>query len=366
MIKFLDLKAITVQHRQEIMSAIERVVDSGWYILGNEVEAFEHEFARYTGTGHCIGVDNGLNALTLILRAYREMGHMKPGDEVIVPANTYIATILAVNENGLVPVLVEPDIRTFNIDPALTEEKITPRTKAILAVHLYGRAADMNPVREIADRHGLKVIEDAAQAHGAHYSGKMAGNLGDAAGFSFYPGKNLGALGDGGAVTTSDDELAEVIRVLRNYGSQEKYHNRYQGVNSRLDEIQAAVLRVKLKYLDEENQKRREIASYYLDHIHNPEIILPDPGEPNGHVWHQFVVRCRERDTLQKHLLNNGIQTMIHYPIPPHKQKAFQEWNQRKYPITELIHKQVLSLPVHHLLVEEEMSQIVEILNSPF
>jgi dTDP-4-amino-4,6-dideoxygalactose transaminase len=363
MIKFLDLKAITARHREEIMSALERVVDSGWYILGKEVEAFEHEFARYTGAAHCIGVDNGLNALNLILRAYREIGAMKAGDEVIVPANTYIATILAISENGLVPVLVEPHIQTYNIDPALVRDKITPRTKAILAVHLYGRVADMNPIREIADQYGLKVIEDAAQAHGARYSGKMAGNLGDAAGFSFYPGKNLGALGDGGAVATSDDGLAEVIRVLRNYGSQEKYHNRYRGVNSRLDEIQAAILRVKLKYLDEENRKRQEIARYYLEHIKNSAIILPGPGEPAAHVWHQFVVRNRERDALQTHLLDNGIQTMIHYPIPPHHQKAFTEWNQRSYPVTEQIHREVLSLPIGPVLTEAEVDHIIDSMN---
>lgn len=363
MIKFLDLQAINAQHREKIMSAIARVVDSGWYILGQEVEAFEREFAHYTGATHCVGVDNGLNALTLIFRAYKEMGVMREGDEVIVPANTYIATILAICENDLVPILVEPDIRSFNIDPELIESQITPRTRAILAVHLYGRVAETDLIRHIAEKHGLKVIEDAAQAHGARYRGKMTGNLGDAAGFSFYPGKNLGALGDGGAVTTSNDELAEVLRALRNYGSHEKYRNRYRGVNSRLDEIQAAVLRVKLKYLEEENKQRQEIARCYLDQIHNPEVILPDPGESASHVWHQFVVRCRNRDELRQYLSDKGIQTMIHYPIPPHRQQAFSEWNRRSYPVTEQVHSEVLSLPINPVLVDAEIAHIIDSMN---
>ena len=349
MIKFLDLKAVNEQYRPEINAAIQRVLDSGWYLLGEEVSSFEQEFADYCGAKQCIGVGNGLDALILILMGYIELGVMSEGDEVIVPANTYIASILAISRAGLKPVLVEPDERTYNIDPTLIEAAITERTKAIMAVHLYGQCADMDPINAIAKKHGLKVIEDAAQAHAATYRGRKTGSLGDAAGFSFYPGKNLGALGDGGAVTTSDDELAKVISALRNYGSHEKYHNKYKGMNSRLDEIQAAILRVKLKYLDADTDKRRVVANTYLDQlsaINHPQLILPHTAEGCTPAWHLFVVRSPQRDQLAEHLKQQGIQTMIHYPIPPHRQQAYPELHHLSLQITETIHREVLSLPV--------------------
>ncbi|MED0652873.1 DegT/DnrJ/EryC1/StrS family aminotransferase [Anoxybacillus geothermalis] len=361
MIPFLDLKKINLQYKKEIEAAMARVLESGWYILGKEVEKFEEEFAAYCGTKYAIGVANGLDALTLILKAY-DIGE---GDEVIVPANTYIATILAISANGATPVLVEPDINSYNLDPSKIEEKITSKTKAIMVVHLYGQVANMDPINEIAKKYNLKVIEDAAQAHGAVYGDKRAGSLGDVAGFSFYPSKNLGALGDGGAITTNDDELAEKLRALRNYGSHEKYKNLFKGVNSRLDEIQAAILRVKLKYLDKDNEKRRQIAEYYLNHIKNEKVILPiiENGNRLSHVWHLFVVKVENRERFQKYLKENGIQTSIHYPIPPHKQKAYEEWSHCSFSISEKIHKTVISLPISPVLAFEHVKKIVKIIN---
>lgn len=363
MIPFLDLKGINAQYRAELIEACTRVIDSGWYIQGNEHKEFEKEFAQYCGAKHCIGVANGLDALILILRAYKEMGVMNDGDEVIVPSNTYIASILAISENGLVPILVEPNINTYLIDPSEIEEKITPKTKAILPVHLYGQTCQMTQINAIAKKYALKVIEDSAQSHGAYFGDRRCGNLSDASGFSFYPGKNLGALGDGGAVTTNDDELAATIRALGNYGSHKKYENIYQGVNSRLDEIQAAMLRVKLRYLDKETDKRRVIANYYLENIINNKIILPLVEHENNHVWHLFVIRTQKRDELQKYLLDNGIQTLIHYPISPHKQQAYKEWNNDSYPISEQIHDEVLSLPISGVQSLEDTKKIAQVLN---
>lgn len=364
MIPFLDLKAINAQYADELKEAVSKVIDSGWYIQGNECHKFEEEFAKYCETKYCIGVGNGLDALSLIIRAYKEMGIMKGGDEIIVPANTYIASILAISENSLLPVLVEPDITTYNIDPALIEERITSNTKAIMAVHLYGQVAAMDDINAIAQKYNLKIIEDSAQAHGAIYKGKRAGNLGDASGFSFYPGKNLGALGDGGAITTNDEELANTIRALGNYGSHKKYENLYKGTNSRLDEIQAAMLRVKLAYLDNEINHRRKIASYYLDNIKNKNIILSRAREKDNHVWHVFVIRTKKREELQKYLSDNGIQTLIHYPLPPHRQKAYKEWSDLSFPITENIHKEVLSLPISGIQNLKDVKKIVEVINN--
>lgn len=363
MIPFLDLKGINAQYRSELIEACKRVIDSGWYIQGNECKAFDTEFAEYCGTKHAIGVANGLDALILIIRAYKETGIMSDGDEVIVPSNTYIASILAISQNDLVPVLVEPEINTYLIDPTKIEEKITSKTKAILPVHLYGQTCDMDLITTIARKHNLKVIEDSAQSHGAYFGTKRSGNLGDASGFSFYPGKNLGALGDGGAVTTNDDELAATIRALGNYGSHKKYENLYQGLNSRLDEMQAALLRVKLRHLDSEIAKRREIADYYLQNIKNDKVILPALTRQENHVWHLFVIRTAERDSLQQYLNEKGIQTLIHYPIPPHKQQAYQAWNNQSYPISETIHNNVLSLPISGVQGMEETRKIVEALN---
>lgn len=363
MIPFLDLKGINTQYRAELIEACTRVIDSGWYVQGNEHKEFEKEFAQYCGTKHAIGVANGLDALILILRAYKELGIMKDGDEVIVPSNTYIASILAISQNNLIPVLVEPDITTYLLDWTRIEEKITSKTKAIMPVHLYGQACQMDKINEIAKKYTLKVIEDSAQAHGAYFENKRSGNLGDASGFSFYPGKNLGALGDGGAVTTNDDTLAQAIRALGNYGSHKKYENLYKGINSRLDEMQAAMLRVKLRYLDNESAKRREIANYYLENIKNENIILPTIREEDHHVWHLFVIRTKQRDELQKYLLDNGIQTLIHYPIPPHKQKAYAEWSAQNYPISEQIHDEVLSLPISGVQSMESTRMIVKHLN---
>ena len=363
MIKFLDLKAINERYRGEIDDAIQRVLDSGWYLLGEEGAAFEQEFATYCGAKHCLGVANGLDALILILMAYRELGVMQEGDEVIVPANTYIASILAISRAGLKPVLVEPDERTYNIDPDLIEPAITERTKAIMAVHLYGQCADMDPIHAIAQKHGLKVIEDAAQAHGATYRGRKAGALGDAAGFSFYPGKNLGCLGDGGAVTTSDDALADAIQALRNYGSHVKYHNKYKGMNSRLDEIQAAILGVKLRHLDADTDKRRQVAELYLSELssiqHPASFILPYVADYGSHAWHLFVIRHPQRDALAKHLAEQGVQTMIHYPIPPHQQHAYPEFVDLELPITEAIHREVLSLPISPVLDLSSANRII-------
>lgn len=365
MIKFLDLLKINQLHEKEIKDAMNSIFDSGWYIQGEAYKAFENNYASFCGTKHCIGVANGLDALILTIRAYKELGRFSEGDEVIVPSNTYIASILAVSENGLVPVLVEPDIRTFNIDPANIEAKITKRTKAILPVHLYGQLADMKAINEIARKYDLKVIEDAAQSQGASLEGRRAGSWGDAAGHSFYPGKNLGALGDAGAITTNDDELATVLRAICNYGSHKKYLNQYKGVNSRLDELQAAVLSVKLKYLDAENDKRRQIAKTYLNKITNPAIVLPAyPTGELSHVWHLFVVRVEDRQHFQEYLTSNTIQSVIHYPIPPHKQEAYKEWNNHSYPVSERIHEEVLSLPLSPVMEEYMIEAVIDCLNN--
>ncbi|NLQ18974.1 DegT/DnrJ/EryC1/StrS family aminotransferase [Marinomonas sp. M1K-6] len=364
MIPFLDLKAINAQYRDELVEAATRVIDSGWYVQGTEVKAFEQEFAEYCGTKLCIGVANGLDALTLTLRAWKEMGKLKEGDEVIVPANTYIASILAITENRLIPVLVEPDMATYNICPINAEAAVTEKTRVILPVHLYGQLADMPAIMDIASRHNLLVLEDSAQAHGASINGIKAGNWGHASGFSFYPGKNLGALGDAGAITTSDDELAQTIRALGNYGSHKKYENLYQGVNSRLDEMQAAMLRVKLRHLDTETQRRREVAIAYAKGITNPTIKLPISPDSTleslaNHAFHLFVIQTKERDKLQKQLTEAGIQTLIHYPIPPHKQNAYKAWNSSEYPITESIHQKILSLPISPVMCNEQVKIIV-------
>ncbi len=363
MIPFLDLAEINRPYRDALREAAERVIASGWYILGEEAARFEKAFADYCGTAHAVGVSSGLSALELIFRAYREMGMMEEGDEVIVPANTYIASILAVSANRLVPVPVEPDEETMNIDPDRIAAAITSKTRAILAVHLYGRSADMPAIREIARRHRLRVVEDGAQAHGAACGGVRVGALGDACGFSFYPGKNLGALGDGGAVTTDDDDLAETVRVLRNYGSERKYYNRYKGENARLDEIQAAFLSCKLPMLDACNARRREIADYYLSHIDNPAVRLPAEAPQGASVWHLFVVRSGDRERLQAYLAEEGIATMIHYPVPPHRQEAYREWSGMVLPVTERIHREVLSIPLHERLRDEDAAYIAERLN---
>lgn len=370
MIKFLDLQKVTEKYKAEIKESVNRVIESGWYLLGEEIEQFESEFAAFCGAAHCIGVANGLDALRLILRGYLELGLLQEGEEVIVPANTYIASILAITENRLIPVLVEPDIRTYNIDADLIEPAITSKTRAIMVVHLYGRNAINDKIQRLCEKYNLKLIEDNAQASGAMFKDKRTGSLGDAAGNSFYPGKNLGAFGDAGAVTTNDDELAEIIRAIGNYGSIKKYENKYKGLNSRLDEIQAAILRVKLRYLESDNQHRREIAQMYCDKIINPSIILPVVkarlpfAADTSHVWHLFVIRNKRRDELQQYLSANGIQTLIHYPIPPHKQKAFKEWNTLSFPITEEIHQQVLSLPISQVMNQDEVKYISDRLNS--
>lgn len=364
MIKFLDLKAVTAMHADEISAAVQRVVDGGWYLQGNENKAFAEEYARYIGTRYCVGCGNGLDALTLILRAYKEMGRLHDGDEVIVPANTYIATILAITENNLTPVLVEPRIDTFQIDDNLIERAITSRTRAIMIVHLYGLCAYTERINEICHNHNLLLIEDNAQAHGCRYNDRLTGSLGNAAAHSFYPGKNLGALGDGGAVTTDDEELANMIGALGNYGSERKYVFQYKGRNSRLDEIQAAVLRVKLKYLDADNALRRSIAMQYIEHIDNPLLTLPSTDYCHSSVHHIFPVLCSERERLQQHLLNQGIQTMIHYPIPPHRQQCYADMGLLSLPITERIHREELSLPLNPTLQQEEIEQIIEAANS--
>lgn len=422
MIKFLDIQKITLSFEPDVSQAIDRIVKRGWFLLGDEVNAFENEYRDYIGSKHCIGVANGLDALRLILKAYIELGVIKEGDEIIVPANTYIASILAITDNRLKPVLVEPDINTYNLDISLIEQHITALTRAIMVVHLYGQACWSTELEEIAKKYNLKIIEDNAQAAGAKImaqgagrraqgekqkamSGerraesknlddanslnlKRTGSLGDAAGHSFYPGKNLGALGDAGAVTTDDDDLAAIVRALANYGSTKKYVNDYQGLNSRLDEIQAAVLRVKLPRLDADNQHRREIAQYYIDNINHPDIILPANNssefraqssgsttkEPLAlrsalcalrpdHVWHLFVIRHPSRDRLQEYLADNAIQTLIHYPIPPHKQKAYKELNTLALPITEKIHSEVLSLPISQVMTMEDTESVVKVIN---
>lgn len=361
MIPFLSLKDVTAKYREEIHEAVLRVVDSGWYLQGKENECFEADYAKYISTNYCIGVANGLDALIWIFRAYIESGAMQKGDEVIVPANTYIATILSITENGLIPVLVEPSLETYQIDDSKIEEAITSKTKAICIVHLYGQCAYTHKIGHICKKHNLKLIEDNAQAHGCEFENKKTGSLGDAAGHSFYPGKNLGALGDAGAVTTNDEKLAQIIRSLANYGSQHKYVFKYTGRNSRLDEIQAAILDVKLKYLDEDVSLRRKIAKYYIDNIKNPKIILPRILDWSQNVFHIFTIRCYERDRLQQYLSANGIQTNIHYPIPPHKQECYKIWNNISLPITEQIHNEVLSLPISPVMKQEEYNKITEL-----
>ena len=364
MIKYLDLKKTTSLYEPKLSEAINRTVQSGWYIMGNEVKNFEQQFAEYCGCRYCIGTGNGLDALTIIMLAYKELGVIQDGDEVIVPANTYIASILAIIQAGLKPVFCEPSWESCNINPENTEKLITPRTKAIMAVHLYGRCADIPQIEKIASKHSLKIIEDSAQAHGAIIAGKRTGNLGDAAGFSFYPGKNLGALGDGGAITTNDKELADTARAIANYGSQKKYVNIYKGVNSRLDEIQAAILSVKLQHLDADNERRREIAERYNAEIKNPLITLPQIGNREEHVFHVYPIFCKQRELLQQHLLKNGIETIIHYPIPPHKQQALKEFEHLELPITERIHSQELSLPCHQAMSNDEVQKVIEAVNS--
>lgn len=364
MINFLDLKKVNQAYSVELKEACARVIDSGWYIGGQELSKFEQEFAVYCGSRHCVGVANGLDALSLTLRAWKEMGKLVDGDEVIVPANTYIASILAITENGLVPVLVEPDEHSFNLSPHLAERSITNRTKVILAVHLYGQLAEMPSLCTLAKKYNLLVLEDSAQAHGASIDGRKAGTWGDASGFSFYPGKNLGALGDAGAVTTDDDELASVVRALGNYGSYKKYENQYRGVNSRLDEIQAAMLRVKLGHLDHEISVRKSLANQYIANIDNALIQVPALTLQEQHVWHLFVVRSERRDELKSYLHGHGIETLIHYPIPPHKQNAYKALASEHYPVTEAIHRTVLSLPLSAVTSAAEVSVVIERLNS--
>ena len=360
MIKFLDLGKVNDLHRREIDEAIAKVLNSGWYILGENVRSFERGFANYCNTKYAVGVANGLDALTLILKGYG----IGKGDEVIVPANTYIASILAISANQAKPILIEPDIDTYLIDENKIEKAINKRTKAILIVHLYGRVVCMDNLYALASKYNLKIIEDAAQAHGGMYNERKVGSLADAAAFSFYPGKNLGALGDGGAITTNDDKLYNNLIALRNYGSYKKYENIYKGINSRLDEIQAAILNVKLKYLDSENRRRQKVAEYYCNYIKNHEVVLPNLCKnENGNVWHIFPVRIKERQYFQDYLKSKKIETVIHYPIPPHKQKAYREWNDRSYPITEKIHKEIISLPISPVIEQEDLDYIVKMIN---
>lgn len=364
MIKFLDLQKINLKYQEEIEKCILSTYRSGWYLLGNEVKNFENNLKNYIGTSNCITVGNGLDALRLILKAYKEKGEIEDGDEIIVPANTYIASILAITDNNLHPVFVEPSLTNFNIDISKIENLITPKTKGILLVHLYGQIVFSESLKIIAKKYNLKIIEDNAQAIGASFNGTKSGNLGNAAAFSFYPGKNLGAMGDAGAITTNDDELAMIIRALSNYGSDEKYVNKYKGLNSRMDEIQASILNVKLKYIDGENEKRQQIAKKYCKEIINSKLILPVyPENELEHVWHLFVIKSENRNDLQNYLTSNGIQTLIHYPIPPHKQKAYKEYNHLSFPITEKIHDMVLSIPISPIMQDEEVEQIIKILN---
>ena len=364
MIKFLDLQKINFQYEKELKEAAYRVIESGWYLMGKELENFEQSYASFCGVKHCLGVGNGLDALRLIFKAYIELGVMQKGDEIIVPANTYIASVLSISDNGLVPVFVEPNLETYNLDSTLIEQVITSKTKAILAVHLYGQISIDQQLLSICKKHNLKLLEDAAQSHGSEWNGKISGGIGDAAGHSFYPGKNLGALGDAGAVTTNDDELANVISALRNYGSHIKYENKYQGLNSRLDEIQAAFLSVKLKYIQNDIESRRKVANYYLKHINNSKIILPKIFEQNAHVWHLFVIRTSKRNELQNYLSEQGVQSLIHYPIPPHKQVAYKEYNSLNFPITERIHNELLSIPLSAIITIEEIDLVVRAINN--
>lgn len=359
MIKFLDLHKINEQYRDEIDAGIKAVLDSGWYLNGAKNEAFAQNFADFCGVKYALGVANGLDALNLIIKAYG----FGAGDEIIVPANTYIASILAISENACTPVLVEPDIVTYNIDPDLIESQITAKTKAIMVVHLYGQAVEMAPIRQLADKYDLKIIEDSAQAHGAYDGDRRVGNLGDASAFSFYPGKNLGALGDGGAVTTNDEQLYLKMKAIANYGSHVRYQHLFKGINSRLDEVQAAVLDVKLAHLDADNARRKQIAQYYRQHIITPLVILPQARNEGAHVWHLFVVRVGNREHFMKYLEGRGIQTLIHYPTPPHLQDAYQEWKDCCYPITETIHAEVVSLPISPVLSDAEVQLVVNAIN---
>ena len=364
MIKFLDIQKITEQYRSGLHNAALRVIDSGWYLLGEEVKSFEKEYAHYIGTNHCIGVANGLDALRIILRAYIELGIMKEGDEIIVPANTFIASILAITDNRLIPVFVEPDINTYQIDDKKIEAVLTSRTKGIMIVHLYGQCGYTEKIGQICKKHNLKLIEDNAQAVGCKFNSQITGSIGDVAGHSFYPGKNLGALGDGGAITTNDELLADTVRSLANYGSSVKYVFDYQGYNSRLDEIQAAFLRVKLTGLNQDNERRKEVAKYYINNITHPDVVLPKVNNWDAHVFHLFIMRSQHRNELLKHLNQNEVQALIHYPVPPHKQKAYKGMNNLTYPVTEKIHNEVISLPISQILSNEEVSTVVEVVNN--
>lgn len=364
MIKFLDIKKITHKYQEEILQAANRVINSGWYLLGEENESFEQNFSKYIGVEHCINVANGLDALRLILKAYIELGIMHEGDEIIVPANSYIASILAITDNKLTPILVEPNIWSYQIDDTKIEEHITSKTKGIMIVHLYGQCAYTEKIKEICGKYSLKLIEDNAQAVGCSFNGIKTGSLGDASGHSFYPGKNLGALGDAGAITTNNGPLAEAMRAIANYGSKTKYVFEYQGLNSRMDEIQAAILNVKLKYLDEDNELRKKMAKLYLNNIDNTNIVLPQVNDWDAHIFHLFVIRTTKRKKLIEYLNNNNIQVVIHYPTPPHKQKAYAEWNNKHFPITEKIHNEVMSLPISQIITEEEIDKVISIVNS--
>jgi dTDP-4-amino-4,6-dideoxygalactose transaminase len=370
MIKFLDLQQINARHAEALKQAASRVIDSGWYLMGQELAQFENKLTNFVGAKHAVGVANGLDALRLIMRAYIELGYLQKGDEVIVPANTYIASVLAITDNDLIPVFVEPNPLTYNLDAEAVIPQITPKTKAILLVHLYGRVAWSEAWQKLKDESGLLIVEDNAQAIGAAWKGIQTGNLGHAAGFSFYPGKNLGALGDAGAVTTSNDELAQLVRALGNYGSQKKYHNDYQGYNSRLDEMQAAFLSLKLDFIHEENQLRHQVALQYLNGIKNKDIILPSFGPSTKNtsdltnVWHLFVIRTQKRAALQQYLEEKGIQTVIHYPIPPHKQLAYAAYNNLELPITEAIHDEVLSLPISPFMSNKEILKVNSTINT--
>lgn len=363
MIKFLDLQKVTAKYSDEIHEAVSRVIDYGWYLQGRENEKFEADYAHYIGTKYVVGCANGLDALILIFRAYIELGILRPGDEVIVPANTYIASILAISENGLKPILVEPSLKTYQIDDTQIEKVISERTKAILIVHLYGQCAYTDKIGELCRKYNLRLIEDNAQAHGCKFQNRRTGSLGDAAGHSFYPGKNLGALGDAGAVTTNDEELAKAIQAIANYGSARKYVFKYIGRNSRLDEIQAAILDVKLHHLDEDISIRKQVAQRYIEEIHNPLIVVPRVENWDSHVFHIFPIRCTRRDELQQYLSDNGVQTIIHYPIPPHKQECYKMWNSLSFPITEQIHNEELSLPMSPVMEEWEIEKIISLLN---
>ena len=376
MVKLLDLQKITMAHGDEYKAAVNRVIESGWFLQGKENQQFEADYARYIGSEHCVAVANGLDALKLILRGYMELGIFHEDDEIIVPANTYIATILSITDNHLTPVLVEPTWEHLEIDIDRIEEAITPKTKGIMTVHLYGRIAYNDKLKALCEKYHLKLMEDCAQSHGCGFNGQWSmvnghcstfiktGALGDAAAHSFYPGKNMGAFGDAGAVTTNDTELATVIRALANYGSQKKYVFKYQGINSRMSEVDAAVLGVKLKYLDEDNKKRQQLAAYYYAHISNPLITLPKRIADEENVYHQFPIFCERRDELQAFLAEHGIQTLIHYPIPPHQQECYREWNNRSYPITEKIHQQELSIPMNQVITEEEAQEVVRWVNA--